>query len=268
MKNSEMKIGCLVVSLADINRIAKKSVGIFAGLTAIALCGLALTSTWMNAQPAAAPSAQGKPNRSSPVNVTSIVHDTDTSGSATLLRSDDFNGTGQASYTTVNNVLSQIFGFWYLNLGSQTARSVYLTFSQRVSGASDPLPDMQYYDAEVESRCFDSAGNIVDFLSVNTSNDSCSLRVQLTYGGTSYIFLMTPDSANTPNASTGSATVNCNTLNGTTCTSWTITPYLPCTVGASKCNAEVAALYSVAKSGKETLVGTYYNTYRIDVTNP
>ena len=128
----------------------------------------------------------GKPNRSSPLNVTSTVHDyTDSTNSVqNLLRSDDYDATGQASYATVGNVRSQIFSMWYLDLTSQTARSVYLTFSEWVSGRNDPLPDGLYY-AEVLSRCFDTNGNIIDFLTVNSSDNRCSLRVDFTHGGSS-----------------------------------------------------------------------------------
>ena len=78
----------------------------------------------------------GNPHRSSPINVTSTVHDyTDSTNLVqNLLRSDNYNTIGQASYATGGNVRSQIFSLWYLDLRSQTARSVYLTFSATVSG--------------------------------------------------------------------------------------------------------------------------------------
>jgi hypothetical protein len=245
-----------------INWTGKKNIWIFAALAAMALWGLALSGSLMTAQSAAAPNAQGKPNRSSPVNVTSIVHDyTDSTNTVqTLLRSDDFNATGQASYTTIDNVRSQIFGFWYLDLTSQTTRSVYLTFSQTVSGRSNPLPD-GYYNAEVLSRCFDTNGNIIDFLSVNTADNRCSLRVDLTHGGTAYAFVMSPESQY---AGTGWATVVCNAELAGACVNWTITP----TPSTQVTNATVANLYSVGHGGKEILIGSYHNTYRIDVTNP
>lgn len=202
----------------------------------------------------------GKPPRSSPINVTSTVHDyTDSTNLfQNLLRSD---ATDQASYATGGNVRSQIFSFWYLDLRSQTARSVYLTFSATVSGPSNPLPD-GYYNAEVLSRCYDTNGNIVDFLSVNPSNNRCSLRVDFTLGGSSYVFVMSPASQY---AGTGWATVVCNATNTSgACMNWTITP----TPSTQVSNATVANLYSVGHAGKEILIGSYHNTYRIDVTNP
>jgi hypothetical protein len=201
----------------------------------------------------------GKPPRSSPINVTSTVHDyTDSTNLfQNLLRSD---ATDQASYATGGNVRSQIFSFWYLDLRSQTARSVYLTFSATVSGPSNPLPD-GYYNAEVLSRCYDTNNNIIDFLSVKTSDNRCSLRVEFTHNGTAYSFVMSPEYAGT-----GWATVACNAVNNSSgaCVSWTITP----TPSSQVNNATVANLYIDSHGGKQTLVGSYYNTYRIDVTNP
>jgi hypothetical protein len=203
----------------------------------------------------------GKPNKSSPLNVTSTVYDyTDSTNSTpNLLRSD--NVSGQASYDTGNNVLSQIFGFWYLDLTSQTTRSVYLTFSDYVSGQMNPLPD-GYYNAEVISRCFDTNNNIIDFLSVNLSDSRCSLRVDFTSGGTTYYFVMSPESQY---AGTGWATVVCNSAPNGACVNWTITPT---TTGTNAANATVATLNKVSHGGRLTLVGSYHNTYRIDVTNP
>jgi hypothetical protein len=203
------------------------------------------------------------PKSGSPLNVTSTVHDyTDSTNlMQNLLRSDDYNGTGQASYDTGSNFRSQIFSMWYLDLRSQTTRSVYVSFSQTVNGPSNPLPD-GYYDPEVLTRCHDANGNIVDFLSVNTSDNRCSLRVDFTNGGTSYVFVMSPEAQY---AGTGWATVVCNAVNtSSACVSWTITP-TPSTQGP---NATVANLYTVGHAGKETLIGSYHNTYRIDVTNP
>jgi hypothetical protein len=206
----------------------------------------------------------GKPNKSSPLNVTSTVHDyTDSTNSVqNLLRSDDYNATGEALYATGGNVRSQIFSMWYLDLQSQTTRSVYLTFSEKVSGPDNPLPD-SYYNAEVLSRCFDTNGNIIDFLTVNTSDNRCSLRVDFTYGGSSYVFVMSPEPQY---AGTGWATVACNPPTNTfgACVNWTITP----TPSPQVSNPTVAKLYSVGHGGKEILIGSYHNTYRIDVTNP
>ncbi len=202
--------------------------------------------------------AEAKGKTSPPPNVTTTVYDS-TNSVSNLLRSD--NSSGQASYDTGNNVLSQINGFWYLDLTSQTTRSVYLTFSDYVSGQTNPLPD-GYYNAEVISRCFDTNGNIINFLSVNLSDNRCSLRVDFTSGGTTYYFVMSPESQY---AGTGWATVVCNSAPNGACVSWTITPT---TTGTNAANATVATLNKVSHGGKQMLIGSYHNTYRIDVTNP
>jgi hypothetical protein len=202
--------------------------------------------------------AQAKGKGGSPLNVTTIVYDS-TNSTSNLLRGD--NASGQASYATGSNVLSQIFGIWYLNLTGQTTRSVYLTFSDNVIGSpTHPLPD-DYYNPRVLSRCFDTNNNIIDFLSVKTSDNRCSLRVEFTHNGTAYSFVMSPEYAGT-----GWATVACNAVNNSSgaCVSWTITP----TPSTQVNNATVANLYIDSHGGKQTLVGSYYNTYRIDVTNP
>ena len=207
--------------------------------------------------------AQAKGKSSPPPNVTTIVHDYADSANTVPnhLRSDDYNATGQASYATGGNVVSQINGQWYLNLTSQTTRSVYLTFSDYVSGLPQPLSDGPY-NAEVISRCFDPNGNIINFLSINMSDNRCSLRVDFTSGGTTYEFVMSP---NSQYAGTGWATVSCTAETSGACVSWTITPT---TTGTNAANATVAILNKVSHGGKLTLVGSYHNTYRIDVTNP
>jgi hypothetical protein len=216
-------------------------------------------------------SDNAKTSKSSPVNVTSTVFDfvTGDSGTPNLTRSDN-SGAGQASYTTENGVISQIFGFWELGLEGQSARTVFVTLSQPANGSKpSPIPDGSY-SAEVISRCFDASNNIVNLETIapGTTNNLCSFRVNLVYENTTYAFVMSPDPADTANAKTGSASVTCSTTSGTTCNSWTIVPYVPCTVGSAGCNATVAALYSTARNGKQTLIGTYFNTYRVLATNP
>ena len=210
--------------------------------------------------------AQGK-QAPPPTAVTSSVHnysDSSPTGQLLLLRSD---GIDSAQYSSDGTgVLSQIYsvsGDWEIELRNQNARTVYLTFSDGwtpVGNTSRP-PDGNY-PARVLSRCFDANNNITGFLAIvpGTSNNRCSLRVEFTYGGIQYVFVMSP-----AYAGTGSATVSCTSGNfSNVCVSWTIVPTPPSLVG----NATTANLYSVARSGKETLIGSAHNTYRIDVTNP
>src|SRR5579862_3913183 len=74
-------------------------------------------------------------NTNTNTNVTTIVHDFDLSGNQLLTRSDDYNGTGQAAYTTVpggghQNLTSswiQSAGGWVLDLFNQSVRTLYVT---------------------------------------------------------------------------------------------------------------------------------------------
>ena len=196
------------------------------------------------------------------------VHDyvVGNSGTQTLTRSDDPSA-GQASYTTGNGVISQVYGYWDFDLEGQATYTVWVTLSQPANGSkANPLPD-GYYSAEVISRCFDANNNIINLPAIapGTTNNLCSFRINL---NTTYHLVMSPEPADTANAKTGTASVTCNTTSGTTCNSWTIVPYVPCTVGTTGCNATIAAFYSTAKNGRQTLIGTYYNTYRVLATNP
>ena len=175
-------------------------------------------------------------------------------------------GSTPATYTTGNGVISQIadqtsYGDWDLFLiNSVPVRYLHLTFSPANGSPASPVPD-GIYSPKVISRCYDGNNNVTGFIDIapGMSNNLCSLRITLDFESTSYIFVMSPDPLNTPGTSTGSTTVTCNTTSGTTCNSWTIVPY------ADGANGTVAALYRVGKRG-QTLVGTYNNTYRIDVT--
>jgi hypothetical protein len=199
-------------------------------------------------------SAKGKPSPS-PVPVTSTVHDFE-GASALQLQSD-----GMGPYANDSGVLNEISGTngdWEIDLQSQTARTVRLTF-ERVDGNTSDVPDGEY-NARLISRCFDSVGNITGFLTIaeGTSNDRCSLRVGFTASGKQYFLVMSP-----LYQATGWATVSCSESPGTDidtdCDHWSITP-------GTGDNATVASLYEVGKGGREIFRGYYYNTYRIDVT--
>jgi hypothetical protein len=87
--------------------------------------------------------------------------------------------------------------------------------------------------------------------------------VDFAYNRVKYKLVMQPSIPGLINTSgTGWATVSCNTASGTTCNNWTIVPNL------NAANATVADLYQYTKSGSLTYIGSYFNTYRIDVTNP
>ena len=204
------------------------------------------------------------------INVTSTVHNYvgDSFSGTEYLTQGDNTGFNPATYTTGDGVTSQIadqtsYGDWDLFLiDSVPVRYLHLTFSP-VNGPQHPIPD-NIYSPKVISRCYDGENNVLGFIDIGPgkANNLCSLRINLDYEGMSYVFVMSPYPLETPGTTTGSATVTCNTTSGTTCNSWTIAPY------AAGAKGTVAALYRVGKGGKQTLVGTYNNTYRIDVTNP
>lgn len=221
--------------------------------------------------------------KSTTTNVTSIVHDYDTVGSQLLLRSDDANGSGQATYSTVpaahgagyliNSSITS--GQWQLTLSATSGRSFYVTPNQGIDSTQPAGPPAGYYAADLRSHCFDQSGNIVPLQNVVTSSGNCQFGVTFTYAGTQYKLLMSPfpftvggGSETCPSTGcppTGVVTVTCNKVSSSQCVSWTITP----NTGAAQAN--VANLYryqTVNKSATWVFIGQYFNTFRVDVTNP
>ena len=207
------------------------------------------------------------------INVTSIVHDEDTAvpPNRLLMRSDDYNGSFQATYTNTGNVTSHIAassGGWQLLLLNQSLRTIWLTLSRPVGNSPPaPAPDSSYWqNVEVYSTCFDVNNQTTGLLVIppGYANNSCNLGVDFAYGGAKYKLVMSPTISGT-----GWATVSCNGGNSTgACNSWTITPN---TVAGSGNVPTVANLYRFSSAkGQIVLVylGQYYNTYRMDVTNP
>jgi hypothetical protein len=198
--------------------------------------------------------------------VTTIIHDFDVSGTQVLLRSDDYSGTGQASYSAAldPNLSSTIYcGWWSLRMYSQSIRTVWITPNDPINGSQPPGPSAGYYWVYVEgaSKCYDQNLNLVYYQNILTSSNNCSLNFDFGYNGVKYKLSMSP-SLPAPGPATGVATVTCNVVSGSQCINWTITPNL------SAANPTVANLYYYARGGKLTFIGQYYNTFRIDVTNP
>lgn len=212
-------------------------------------------------------------------NVTTIVHDYGTDGTTQLLtRSDDYNGSGQATYTTTSHKSSSLSswivnGEWDLILYNQSLRTLWITPNDPV-GSQPAGPPAGYYSQGVQSssRCFDQNGNTVPLQNVLTSSGNCKLGVNFNSGGTLYKLLMSPfpfsgSGDGTPICpptgcpATGVVSVTCNKVSSGQCVSWTIVP------NTNAPNANVANLYSSGKKGW-LYIGQYYNTFRIDVTNP
>jgi hypothetical protein len=205
--------------------------------------------------------------------VTTVTRDYASDGTTQLLmRSDDYNGSGEASYGA-----SILNGEWDLILYNQSLRTLWITPNEPVN--SQPVgPPAGYYWQGVQSssRCFDQNGNIVPLENVLTSSGNCKLGVNFNSGGTLYKLLMSPfpfsgSGDGTPTCPsmgcppTGFVSVTCNKVGSGQCVSWTIVP------NTSAANANVANLYWYSSKGRRAtwvFIGQYYNTFRIDVTNP
>lgn len=217
-------------------------------------------------------------------NVTTIVHDFDSTGAQLLLRSDDYQTSGQATYTSYcNSKTSCLYSYFASNgelellLYKQSLRTVWITPNDLV-GSEPAGPPAGYYsnNTSVRSDCFDQNGNIVPFWNVVTSSGNCKLGVTFDSGRTVYKLLLSPFPFSGPGdgtpicpstgcPATGLATVTCNRASNGQCVSWTIVP------NSSAANANVANLYRESSSKGTTtwiFIGQYYNTFRIDVTNP
>jgi hypothetical protein len=224
-----------------------------------------VTVVIVSALTAVLPATAGK---SPSVNVTTIVHDF-TAGSVAqqlLMTSDDYNGTGQATYSSalnpsVNSVITCCGGtMWRLLLGQQSVRTLWITPDIPV-GSQPPGPASGYYwkDVEVYSVCYDQNNNAVALANIVTSSGNCSLGVDFYSAGIKYKLVMSP-ALPAPGPVTGLATVTCNALSSGECVNWTIVPNM------TAANATVADLYQYGHG--LAFIGQYQNTYRVDVTNP
>ena len=201
-----------------------------------------------------------------PVNVTSIVHDRDTSGNPLAFAGDDLNGT-QAIYTNTGNVTTGVGnpGGWGLNLDNQVSRRVCLTFS-RVDGAAPGVPNGCYSEnVEIYAHCHDLSGNEIGLLTIQVGSPqgNCLFGFDFNTGRIKYKWEMGQSLQTSPaGGPTGLAIVACNSVGVTgACNSWTIAP----NTGAQY--PTIANLYDWGHHGLEYL-GQYYLTFLIDATNP
>jgi hypothetical protein len=223
-------------------------------------------------------SSAAKARCHSSINVTTTVHDSDSSGNQLLLRSDDFNGTGYATYSaTLNaNVVSDIYGCtgqYFFELFRQTAlpyRTVWITPNDPYgSQPAGPPPGYYWQNVEIVSSCYDQNGNAVYPWAITTSSGNCDLKMDFysptgPAGAAKYKLTM-GSKWSLPNATTGLVSAACNAVNSGTneCTSWTLTPNM---TASSANNPTVANLYYYARGGKLTFIGQYYNTFRFDLS--
>jgi hypothetical protein len=217
-----------------------------------------------------------------PEAVTSSLYSKDTSGAAVTVQGDGLvtNSSGASTYENTPSTcstystaalktcitMSLLPNDWYLRLFAGSGRTVHLTFLKLGSSPDESALD-GYYLAGIATRCFDANNNRVSIpltIPPGTSNNRCSLRVNFTAAnGTNYFFVMSPIYSGT-----GWSTVACTSgIPTDTCNAWTITP-TPSNLLPNSSLANVANLYTIAKSGKMTLVGTYQMTFNIVLTQP
>ena len=214
------------------------------------------------------------------INVTSTVYDFDTSGTPLLMRSDDNNGNGQATYTTFKgkgansaSVTSTITtdGQWQLSMNEQSGRTLWITPNQAIDSSQPLAPPAGYYAIQkAYSVCRDQDGNVVPFPNLANGSGNCSLAVNFIYGGVLYKLLMRPDSLDATLCpaggcpATGLAKVTCNGVSNNKCVNWTITPNpdVPL-VGVSNLYS-----YTGPRATPWVFIGQYYNTFLINASNP
>lgn len=217
-------------------------------------------------------------------NVTTIVHDTDFAGNQLLLRSDDYNGSAQATYTSNSTHHSSLGSAiingtdWDLNLLDQSQRTVWITPNDPVGAQPAPPQAGLYWEGvQASAHCFDQYHNLMPLAYVVSFSGNCSLGVNFSSGGITYKLLMSPYPFSEPGAvqptcpstgcpTTGVVTVTCNIVNNSSeCVSWTITP------NSTAANTNVANLYEYKAKGSNATwlyIGQYRNTFRVDITNP
>lgn len=248
--------------------------------TAAIMLVVGLTESQLPAVTAHA-AAGPKPSPSVAINVTSMIFDTDLAGTPLLTRSDNYNGTGRASYITVkgsrgttNLVTSQITadGQWNLALDSRSGRTVYITPNSPVDALQPvSVPPAGYYVIQkAYSVCRDAAGNTIPYPNLTTGGTDCSMAINFTFDGVLYKLLMRPGALETSTCpvggcpATGLAKVTCNAVASGKCSNWTLEP------NAAAPNIGVANLYSYTgtSSGPWVFIGQYHNTFRVNISNP
>ena len=229
---------------------------IFPSLILVSMLAGACGDQTIPTSPRFSPSATARNGAPVPViPVTTTVYDADDAGNLLLTRSDDYNGTGLATYASVGKLNSIIggSGAWQLYLGSQTTRTLYLILASQGIPAADGK-----YSADVEaySGCFDQNDVQVSILvmTAGESNGNCSFGVDFSSARTKYKLAMGPK-----DSGTGRATVTCTVATSGGCTNWTIVP------NANAVNARVANLYHYGNRGDLIFDGAHQNSYSVAV---
>lgn len=226
----------------------------------------------------------GAAGATSNVPVTSTVHNawnvvspvcaapSSTSPCPTQLASDNV-GAESASYASSSSIISDITSGssseWRLDLTKQNVRTVYLSFANPVPGSAASPVASGYYNGFVFSRCFSGYGGTqTGWLAIKpgTSNNVCAMRVTFTAGSQTYYLILSPG-GDFPG--TGWASVTCNSGDSSgNCNSWTAVPNMTPGGGNSPAVADLVQPTTSRGTTTLTLLGQYYVTFHIDVTNP
>jgi hypothetical protein len=220
---------------------------------------------------AALPGGAGGGKSTSP-NVTTIVYDDDTNGAPLLMRSDDHNGSGQATYSPAE-VPSYIFsnGAWFLRLYGQSIRTLYIIPNDAINNLQAIAPPPNYYwqQVEVAVGCYDQNRNVVPFQNILSSSGNCEMIVDFGYNGTEYKIVMGPTgNLPAPGPATGLVSVTCISVSNGQCVNWTITPNSTASGSNPPTLANLYQYKSVHGKTQLVIVGQYYHTFRINVSNP
>lgn len=214
---------------------------------------------------------------STAINVITTVYDFDAAGTQHLsMRSDNYNSTGLATYTTYKgkganaaSVTSQITadGQWYLAMNDQSGRYIWVTPNQAIDSSQPTAPPANYYAIQkAYSNCRDQSGNIIPYSNLVNGSGNCSMAINFYYGGVLYKLLMRPDALDgtlCPTGgcpATGLAKVTCNGVSAGKCVNWSITP----NDGAPLVSISNLYSYTGPSGSPWVYVGQYYNTFRIN----
>ena len=212
--------------------------------------------------------------------VTSVIFDYDLLGNQLLMRSDDANGVGEATYTSIQGrganaavVNSEILsdGKWQLSMNDQSHRSVWITPNSGIDNSQPSAPPAGLYVIQkAYSVCRDQSENPVPYPNLINGNGNCSLAVNFFFGGVLYKLIMRPETLDgtlcPPGGcpATGLAQASCNAVSNGQCANWTITP------NASAPFVGVSNLYSYTgpRGTPWVFIGQYRNTFRINAARP
>ena len=213
-----------------------------------------------------------KGSTSSAIPVSNTIADTTAGGQPHGVQSDGLGLYSNLSNGRTDSVTDVIYGIctncssttgdWQLDLSNSANRTVYIDLSSgRFVSGTGVQPAGGSYPANLVSRCFNSEGfadgGYMTLTSAGSSKSNCGLRVNFSYGGANYAFVLSPLK------SQHGATVTCLQDNGSSpsaCVKWELVAAVP---GTSEANA---VLLKKGKGGKETEIGRYSTSFDITIS--